>query len=170
MAAAEAASIRVDAGAVVVAAVLGAPRRRVWEAWTEPEQVVRWYGPAGMSAHVCEIDLRPGGRYLWGLRAPGGPEYYNAGVFREIVPDERLVATMCLADAAGRTVAASHYGMPGHAPSETVLSLDLADAPDGATRLTLRQEGWGDDGMAAGAGDGWGQALEKLARVLGATA
>ncbi len=166
MTAAESASVRVDAGAVVVDAVLGAPRERVWEAWTRAEQVVRWYGPAGMSAHVCEIDLRAGGRYLWGLRSPDGFEYYNAGVYRELVPNERLVATMCMADADGRTVPASHYGMPENAPSETLLSLDLADAGDGTTRLTLRQEGWDDDEMAAGAGGGWVQALGKLDGAL----
>ena len=167
MAADGTASVSVEEGAVIVGAVLGAPPERVWAAWTRPEQVLRWYGPAGLSGHLCEIDLRRGGRYLWGLRSPDGFEYYNAGVFSELVPNERLVATMCMADAAGNTVPASHYGMPEDAPSETVLSVSLADPGDGTTLLTLRQEGWGDDAMASGAGGGWTQALEKLAGMLG---
>ena len=170
MAEREIATVRVEGGAVVVDAVLDAPRERVWRAWTECGQVRGWYGPAGMSAHLCEMDPRAGGRYLWGLRSPDGFEYYNAGVFRELVPNERLVATMCMADAAGNTVPASHYGMPEDAPSETVLSVSLADPGDGTTRLTLRQEGWGDDAMASGAGGGWTQALEKLAGLLGESA
>ena len=170
MTAGEGASISVGSGAVAVERVFPAPAALLWRAWTEPEQVMRWYGPAGMEGHACEVDLRVGGRYLWGLRSPEGFEYYNAGVFRELVPGERLVATMCMADAAGNTVPASHYGMPEDAPGETVLSVSLDDLGDGSTRLTVRQEGWGDDAMAEGAGGGWSQALEKLAAVLAAAA
>ena len=166
MTAGEATGVSVDGRAVVVERVFGAPRERVWQAWTEPEHVMLWYGPAGMQGHACDIDLRVGGSYLWGLRSPDGFEFYNAGVFREIVPHERFVATMCMADAAGNTVPASHYGMPEGAPSETVLSVSFADLGDGTTRLTVRQEGWGDDAMATGAGGGWVQAFDKLAGVL----
>ena len=165
MTAGETASASVEAGAVVDG-VLSAPRELVWQAWTQPEHVTRWYGPTGMDGHACEIDLRVGGSYLWGLRSPDGFEFYNAGVFREIVPHERFVATMCMADAAGNAVPASHYGMPEGAPSETVLSVSFADLGDGTTRLTVRQEGWGDDAMATGAGGGWVQAFDKLAGVL----
>lgn len=166
MTARETDEVSVQAGGVVVERVLNAPRELVWQAWTQPEHVMRWYGPAGMTGHVSEIDLRVGGSYLWGLRSPDGVEYYNAGVFREVVPNERIVATMCMADADGTTVPASHYGMPEDAPSETLLTVLFADIGDGTTRLTVRQDGWQDDAMASGAGGGWSQAMDKLAALL----
>ncbi len=56
--------------------------------------------------------------------------------------------------------------MPHNAPSETLLTVLFADLGDGTTRLTVRQDGWGDDAMASGAGGGWNQAFDKLAAVL----
>jgi uncharacterized protein YndB with AHSA1/START domain len=71
-----------------------APRRLVFEAWTKPELLKRWLlGPPGWSLDVCEIDLRVGGalRFVW--RNADGSEMGLRGVYREIVPPERLVHT-----------------------------------------------------------------------------
>lgn len=79
---------------IVMTRVFDAPRRLVFEAHTRPELVRRWLGVfGGWSMEVCEIDLRVGGtfRYLW--RGPGGAQMGMRGVYREIVPDERLVST-----------------------------------------------------------------------------
>ena len=72
-----------------------APRHLVFEAMTKPEHVRRWWGclTPGHSVPVCEIDLRPGGAWRFVGRGPEGdyPAFY--GVYREIVPPERLVFT-----------------------------------------------------------------------------
>ena len=74
-----------------------APRRLVFEAMTRPEHVRRWWGilDDGYSVPVCEIDLRPGGKWRFVGRTPEGdiPAFY--GEFREIVPPERIVQTEC---------------------------------------------------------------------------
>lgn len=158
--------VSTEAGAVVVERVFDAPRDLVWRAMTEAEHFKRWYGPQSMTTHTCEIDFRVGGRYLLGMSGGNGFEYWNAGVYREIVAPERFVATQLLADKDGNTVAASHYGMPEGAPSETLLSVVLEDLGDKRTKVTLTQAGWGDDAMAAGAGGGWSQAFDKLEIAL----
>ena len=78
---------------VVLTRVFDAPRQRVWEAWTRPEHVRRWYGPRALTMTVCETDLRPGGRYRHVLRGTDGREAGFSGVYREIVPPARLVCT-----------------------------------------------------------------------------
>ena len=78
----------------VITRVLDAPRRLVFEAWTDPEHLPHWLlGPEGWTMPVCEIDLRPGGvwRFVW--RHADGNEMEMRGVYREIVPPERLVST-----------------------------------------------------------------------------
>ena len=74
-----------------------APRRLVFEAMTKPEHVRRWWGilDEGYSVPVCEIDLRPGGKWRFVGRTPTGdiPAFY--GEYREIVPPERVVQTEC---------------------------------------------------------------------------
>jgi uncharacterized protein YndB with AHSA1/START domain len=79
---------------IVMTRVFDAPRHLVFEAYTRPELLKRWLGVhSGWSLAVCEIDLRVGGgyRYLW--RGPNGAEMGMRGVYREVVPPERIVAT-----------------------------------------------------------------------------
>jgi uncharacterized protein YndB with AHSA1/START domain len=80
---------------IVVTRVFDAPRGLVFEAYTKPELVRQWLlGPGGWSMPVCEIDLRAGGkyRYVW-KNDSDGKEMGMGGVYREVVPGERFVAT-----------------------------------------------------------------------------
>jgi uncharacterized protein YndB with AHSA1/START domain len=71
-----------------------APRMMVWDAYTRPELVKRWLGQMpGWSWAQCEMDVREGGRYRWVWRGPEGAELGLGGVYREVVPGERLVNT-----------------------------------------------------------------------------
>ena len=78
---------------IVLTRVFDAPRRLVFEAWTKPEHVRRWYGCRAFEMTACEIDLRVGGAYRYTLRAPDGVTHTVQGVYREIVPPGRLVYT-----------------------------------------------------------------------------
>lgn len=80
---------------VVLTRVFEAPRKLVFEAWTRPEHVARWWGRRGSTLAVCEIDLRPGCAWRYVMRESDGKEYCFKGVYREIVPPERLVYTEC---------------------------------------------------------------------------
>src|SRR6266436_32588 len=74
--------------------VFDAPRRLVFDALTKPELVKRWLlGPPGWTMPVCEIDLKVGGAYRHVWRNTKGKEMGMRGVYREIVPQERLVCT-----------------------------------------------------------------------------
>jgi uncharacterized protein YndB with AHSA1/START domain len=80
--------------AIVMTRVFDAPRRLVFDALTQPELLQRWFfGPPGWSLVVCEIDLRVGGAYRYVWSRPGGTDMGMGGVYREIVPPERIVNT-----------------------------------------------------------------------------
>ena len=66
-----------------------APPSEIFEAWTKPEHVTRWWDAAGDPLAVCEIDLRPGGSFRFVTR--GHPDLPFAGVYREIAPPDRLI-------------------------------------------------------------------------------
>ena len=76
---------------IVLTRVFAAPRHLVWDAFTKPELLKRWFGPRGWSLLVCEVDLRVGGGFRFVLRGPDGQEMGMRGVYREIVPPERSV-------------------------------------------------------------------------------
>ncbi len=79
---------------IVVTRVFDAPRRLVFDAWTNPRHLPRWMlGPEGWTMPVCEIDLRPGGAWHFVWRHSDGTEMAMRGVYREITPPERLVST-----------------------------------------------------------------------------
>ena len=71
-----------------------APRRMVFDALTKPELLKRWmFGPPGWSFSVCEIDLKVGGAYRFVWSGPGGVQMGVRGVYREVLPPERVVNT-----------------------------------------------------------------------------
>jgi uncharacterized protein YndB with AHSA1/START domain len=76
---------------IVIARTFDAPRELVWELWTKPEHIARWWGPQGFTTSIEEFDLRTGGRFKHVMRGPDGTAYPNLSVFREIVPLERIV-------------------------------------------------------------------------------
>jgi uncharacterized protein YndB with AHSA1/START domain len=79
---------------IVLTRAFSAPRRLVFEALTRPELLKRWFGVFGeWTLPVCEIDLRVGGSYRYVWRGPDGATMGLSGVYREIVPPERIVAT-----------------------------------------------------------------------------
>lgn len=76
---------------IVLTRVFNAPRRMVFDAFTKPELLKRWFGPRGWELVVCEIDLRVGGTFRFVLRGPDGRDMGMRGVYREITPPERSV-------------------------------------------------------------------------------
>ena len=102
--------------------IFDAPRRMVFDAFTKPELVKRWLlGPPGWTMPVCEIDLRVGGAYRYVWRHADGKEMGMGGIYREIVPQERLVCTELFDEA----------WYPGEALVTTIL-----DEQGGRTTLT----------------------------------
>lgn len=77
----------------VITRMFDAPARLVFEAWTTPEHVRRWWSHETSPLVVCDIDLRVGGRWRYVTRDGDGAELGWNGVYREIVPSERIVST-----------------------------------------------------------------------------
>lgn len=110
---------------IVLTRVFDAPRARVFDALTQPDLLERWHGPRGWSVVVCEVDLKPRGAYrLVRRRGAGGADIGMGGVYREVVPPERLVHT-------------ERFDRPRY-PGEAVITTVL-DERDGRTILTATQ-------------------------------
>jgi len=111
--------------------VFDAPRRLVFDAFTKPELVKRWLlGPPGWTMPVCEIDLRVGGAYRYVWRHADGKEMGMGGIYREIVPQERLVCTELFDEA----------WYPGEALVTTILAEQGGRTTLTSTMLYVSQE------------------------------
>lgn len=78
---------------IVITRVFQAPRELLWTAWNDPAHIENWWGPRGFRTRVTEFDLRVGGRWRYVMVAPDGAEYPVTGVFREVIPYERIVTS-----------------------------------------------------------------------------
>lgn len=84
--------------AFVITRVVDAPRSRVWKAWTDAKELKKWWGPKGFEVVSTKVDLKPGGIFHYLLRSPNGQEMWGKFVYREIVPEERLVFISSFSD------------------------------------------------------------------------
>jgi uncharacterized protein YndB with AHSA1/START domain len=85
----------------IIAREFDAPRDKVWKSWTEAERLKQWWGPKGFKVTQLKLDLRAGGRMHYCLRMPDGNDMWGLFVYREIVPQERLVFVNSFSDPQG---------------------------------------------------------------------
>jgi uncharacterized protein YndB with AHSA1/START domain len=155
----------------VITRIFDAPRDLVWKAFTDPEHMKKWWGPKGFTVIQSKMDLRPGGSYLYGMKAPDGSAMWGKFVYREVVPPERMVFINSFSDEAGGI---TRHPMAPTWPLEMLSTFTFEEAPGGKTKLTIR---WsphnatdeerktfdaGHDSMR----QGWGGTLEKLTAYL----
>lgn len=100
------------------------------------------------------------------MRTPDGQEFWNAGEYHEIIPHEKIVYSMCFADAKGNKVEPEHYGIEHEAIDDAHDLVIFEDIGNGQTRLTLIGNEAMEDAKESGQLEGWNQILDKVAAVL----
>jgi uncharacterized protein YndB with AHSA1/START domain len=149
---------------VVISRVFDAPRDLVFEAWTKPEYLMRWFAPHDCTFHIEHIDVRPGGGFHSCIR-DASFECWCLASYREIVRPERLVYTLAIADEQGNKVTPASVGHDARWPAETLLTVTFEDV-DGKTRLTLQQDVSESLAKETGAYPSWLEMLERLDGTL----
>jgi len=153
---------------IVIRRILDAPIDLVWKAWTDPKAVMKWWGPKYYTSPSARINLREGGRYVFCMRAPqdqGGQDSYTAGIYKKIVPMERLEFTQSLADEDGNPIEPAQIGMPPDFPKE-IHTVVLFKANGNMTELTITEHGWTPSQMAVYSYAGMHQSMDKLSDSL----
>ena len=159
---------------IVIERVFDAPREKVWDAWTNTEMVKKWWGPKDFYAPSVEIDFRVGGKYIYAMHGPKGTQFdkdmYSAGVYKEIVPMEKLVVTDYFSDKDGNKTSPTEQGLPTDMPEEMTVTVLFEDVADGKTKLSIVYQPESDkqyDAMLkSGMKEGWATSLDKLAESL----
>ena len=140
--------------ALVLTRVFDAPRALVWKAWTDPAQAQRWMGPRGFSATHVASDLRPRGVWRACLRRDdNGEEYWQGGVYLEILVPERLTCSFSWDDTRERR---------NHA---TLVTLSFTER-HGKTTMSFRQEMFETIAERDGHQLGWNSSFDRLAEIL----
>lgn len=140
--------------------VLRAPRRRIWQAWTDPSSLERWWVPAPAAARVDRLDVRPGGGFVTSMSDDGRTFVpHTDSIFLVIEPETRLVFTNAV-DSGWRPAAP--------APVPMTAEITLADHPDGTDYRVVVRHGdpaARDRHEQLGFFDGWGSVTDGLAAL-----
>ena len=144
-----------------------APRERVFDVFTQPEHLKKWWGPNMVGIPFAEFDARPGGKIFIAERAPDGVLLYIAGVVREIERPSRVVFAIHFADAdRGRVAPPAGAGLPDDWGDEIVSSVTFS-AEGRRTRMTVRVQRPGVTAeFLENARLGWGESLDKLEHAI----
>ncbi|MDQ3987544.1 MAG: SRPBCC domain-containing protein [Actinomycetota bacterium] len=134
-----------------------APRERVFAAWTDPEEIPRWFGAPGNDFPAVEVDLRVGGGYRFVMQAPGGFELALAGTYLEVEPPNRLVYSF------GWDRDLPFPG--GEQMRETRVTVEFLDR-GAETEIVLTHEGFPNDDSAAFHDAGWTVSLDRLSTLV----
>jgi len=94
----------------VISRVFDAPRELLWKCFTDPERMKHWCGPKGFTVIASKMDLHVGGTYHYGMKTPNGDAMWGKFVYREIVPNDRLVFVNSFSDENGGVT--RHPGHP----------------------------------------------------------
>jgi len=138
-------------GELVLRRTFDAPRELVFNAWIDPKQVSKWWGPHGFITQIDEMDVRPGGAWKYRMRGPDGNDYPFNGVYVEVVAPERLVFDGTI------------HGLPDQRVWTEVRFSDRG----GKTEVNVRQlYSFKSEAINRGAPIGWNQQLDRLADFL----
>jgi uncharacterized protein YndB with AHSA1/START domain len=140
-------------GEILITRTFEAPRQLVFEAWTQPRHLARWFGPRDFVAPSVEADVRRGGKWRVCIRSPEGTDYWMHGIYREVAPPERLVFT--------------HVWEQGHSAAghETLVTVRFEDLGR-ATRMFFHKAVLVSVAEHAAQLAGWSECLDRLGEYV----
>lgn len=156
---------------LVVTRVFDAPTEQAWRAWTDSEQVMRWWGPQGFTSPLAKMDVREGGTSLVCMRAPkefGGQDMYNTWTYRTIVPLQKLEFILNFADSDGNTLDPAEMGVPAGVPRDVRHVVTFKAVGANQTEMTVTEYGYTSEQALELSKAGLEQCLDKMAASLAA--
>lgn len=126
---------------------INAPKEKIFNAWTHPEQIKRWFAPGNMTVPFAEGEAVIGGHYKIQMKNDKNEIFTTYGQYKEIIPNQKLVFT---------------WGWEGPDRHETLVTLELTER-DGGTELTLTHERFIDAAQKNHHAEGWEGCLANLA-------
>jgi uncharacterized protein YndB with AHSA1/START domain len=136
---------------VTIVRMIKAPPAKIWAAITEPKLMMQWWGPDAGPTLKAEADVQPGGRFSIVFRLLNGDEHNPTGVYREVIPEQKLVFT---------------WEWPGMPERESLVTF-LLEPFDGGTRLMLIHQQLPDELARVSHELGWSGLLDKLLAFFG---
>lgn len=154
---------------LVVTRIFNAPVASVWKAWSNPEFVMKWWGPTGFSSPTCKMNFKEGGTTLVCMRAPkefGGQDMYNTWAYKKIVLHEFIEYIFDWADKDGNRIDPESIGLPPGMPRDARHTVVFKDLGNGNTEMIMTEFGYISDQLYDLSKAGLEQCLDKMAAIF----
>ncbi|HRJ86037.1 MAG TPA: SRPBCC domain-containing protein [Ignavibacteria bacterium] len=149
-----------DKNELRITRTFNASKEQVWHAWSDEEHFKQWWGPKEFTCPDCTLDFTVGGKWLASMMDSQGVKIWATGVYKEIIPFEKIVFTDCFADEKSNVISSEVYGMKG-VPMEMLVTVLLKDI-GGKTEMTIIHEGLPEGDLRKGANTGWNTSIDKM--------
>jgi uncharacterized protein YndB with AHSA1/START domain len=147
---------------LIITRVFIAPIRMVFEAWTNPEHLKKWWAPKGTTTTYCTVDLRVGGLFRYCMTSEAGKAIWGGGVYQEIDVPNKIVYTDRFTDKDGNPVPPSYYGLESTTIEESQVEVTF-EQENGSTKVTLKYSRMVEIGKEREmARQGWNDMLDSL--------
>lgn len=137
------------------------PLQKVWESFTTPEILKKWWSPKTMNCAHISIDLRIDGIFLYCFAGADGKEYWGRGIFQKIEAPANLSYMDSFADENGKPVPPSYFGMPGDELVESLVEISLVEDGEGTKMTVVLDNFYGED-TTSDMLQGWNEMFDKL--------
>ncbi len=138
---------------VTIERIFDAPVKLVWEAWTNPDHITRWWSPKGIETKIIAHNFKVGGKWKYIMPMPNGKEFTAEGTYIEIVPFERICSTADFRPMTEGVEIQAHFSEKGDKTSLTFLVIHSSKA------YRIQQE-------KMGILNGWGSVFDRLKALL----
>jgi uncharacterized protein YndB with AHSA1/START domain len=138
---------------VTVSRVIPATREEAFKAWTDPEQIKRWFGPGEFNTPEAEVDLRPGGAYRFVMHAPEGNPMPISGTYQAVDEPGLLVYTW-------------KWEVEGMGDDESLVKVEFRDAGDSRTEIVITHSRYPQEHTGEPYRMGWEGGLDKVEQIF----
>ncbi len=142
-----------DNRTLTIERTLNAPIQLVWDAWTQPEHIAKWWGPKGMDTQVEEHKLEVGGAWKFSMKMPDGSDFIAEGVYQELNPPNKMVTS------------ADFRPMTEGVTLEVILKAE-GDKTHFTFNVVHPSEEYCKQQEAMGFYNGWGSTFDRLAELV----
>ncbi|MGE5943577.1 MAG: SRPBCC family protein [Flavobacteriales bacterium] len=156
---------RKDNKEVFIEETFNARIEKVFQAWTDPEKLMKWFAPDGCTIQFKELDIKTGGKFHSCISNPQYGDCWCIGEYKEVIPNLKLVFTMVNADESGNPINPVDIGMDKDWPRVTLVTITLTEA-NKKTKLQLRQTVSQELAKKTGAYPSWLQMLNNMKTLL----
>lgn len=150
---------------LIIKRTFKAPIEKIWDAFTTPEILRKWWSPEGMINSYISVDLKKDGLFRYCFKGVDKKEYWGRGVYQKISKPNYFSYLDTFTDPECKPVPPSYFGIPGDKIIETLAEFEFT-AEANNTIVTLTGENYFDEGMTEDMTKGWNSMFDKLDSIL----